>query len=291
MKTPARMERKLLRRGNTRYWAVLLSVLVISGCAFKFVYNQLDWVLPWYVKSFVSLSDEQSRFLKAKISGHLDWHRKTQLTLYADWLKRWQVYVAEGIDRAELEQTNGIMQSLAQDLIEQLLPDITHMLSIAEKTQVEKIVLKLEQDNEEFEQELTELSTEQYRVQQIENTEQYLEYWLGDIEPHQQAEIQQWSRNFIPVTEKTIYYREIWLRQFKAAMMDSSRDEKFSEKMHKLIVSPEQDWDAEYRKILDKNGDITNTMWLNVINNMSAQQKKHAHKKISGWIEQLEDLM
>ena len=34
-------------------------VLVLNGCAVKFVYHQLDWLMPWYLDDYMEIPGNQ----------------------------------------------------------------------------------------------------------------------------------------------------------------------------------------------------------------------------------------
>ena len=47
--------------------ACLLLTLLLGGCSTTFTYNQLDWLIPWYVDDYVDLSRDQKQEFAATL--------------------------------------------------------------------------------------------------------------------------------------------------------------------------------------------------------------------------------
>ena len=66
-----------------KYLLIIITLCFLSGCIVRFVYNQLDWIIPWYIGQMISLSDEQDSALEKSLVSQLKWHRVTQLAEYS----------------------------------------------------------------------------------------------------------------------------------------------------------------------------------------------------------------
>ena len=51
-----------------------------------FVYNRLDFILPWYLDDYVELDRAQETFLDAQLQPFLAWHRSEELPRYTQIL-------------------------------------------------------------------------------------------------------------------------------------------------------------------------------------------------------------
>ena len=62
---------------------ILCSLLVVSACSSTtFVYNRLDFILPWYLDDYAELNGEQEEHLDTLLSPFLSWHRSQELPRY-----------------------------------------------------------------------------------------------------------------------------------------------------------------------------------------------------------------
>lgn len=77
--------------------ALALAVAALAGCsAVRLAYNQADTLLYWRLDGYVDLTAEQVPRVRASLDDYHRWHRRTQLPVYAELLRR---------IRPQLEQT------------------------------------------------------------------------------------------------------------------------------------------------------------------------------------------
>ena len=72
------MKLKSLSNKAVRYGCILISILVLAGCAKKFLYSNLDWVVIEYLDDYVSLDREQEALLEERILLLADWHKEEE---------------------------------------------------------------------------------------------------------------------------------------------------------------------------------------------------------------------
>ena len=65
---------------------VLWLALSAAGCT-KLVYNRLDTLAGWYMEGLVSLDDTQRADLRSWLGQTLQWHRRSELARYAQFLR------------------------------------------------------------------------------------------------------------------------------------------------------------------------------------------------------------
>ena len=57
----------------------------MTGCSSTtFVYNRIDFLLPWYLASYVDLSRDQKQYLDELLIPFFSWHRHEELPRYAE---------------------------------------------------------------------------------------------------------------------------------------------------------------------------------------------------------------
>ena len=66
---------------------ICLAVLMMA-CGPRWVYTNLDWLIPWYVDDYVALDTHQDSELAARLKNQMDWHCRTQMPRYADFLRQ-----------------------------------------------------------------------------------------------------------------------------------------------------------------------------------------------------------
>ena len=63
----------------------LIALIFLTGCSSTtFVYNWIDYLLPWYFASYVDLSRDQKNYLDELLIPFFSWHRHEELPRYAE---------------------------------------------------------------------------------------------------------------------------------------------------------------------------------------------------------------
>ena len=64
---------------------LLFSLVFLVGCSSTtFIYNRIDFLLPWYLESYVDLNQEQRKNLNELLEPFFEWHREEELPKYAE---------------------------------------------------------------------------------------------------------------------------------------------------------------------------------------------------------------
>ena len=88
---------------------LLGGVLFLGACSSTtFVYNRLDFLVPWYVDDYVDLNQQQKQHLDGLLEPFLVWHRARELP---DYLK-----ILDGIeDNLNQPQTPAMVAAVFND--------------------------------------------------------------------------------------------------------------------------------------------------------------------------------
>lgn len=98
---------------------LVLALGALAGCsAVKLAYNQADTLLFWRLDSYVDVSSEQAPRVRASLAEYHHWHRRTQLPVYADLLRRIGPLLAQPITP---EVACGWFDMLRTDVVEPAL--------------------------------------------------------------------------------------------------------------------------------------------------------------------------
>lgn len=65
---------------KTKLLLVIAFSFLLSACSSSFIYNNLDWLLYWYLDDYITLTSEQRSQLDDRVETWQAWHRITQRT-------------------------------------------------------------------------------------------------------------------------------------------------------------------------------------------------------------------
>ena len=79
--------------------SLLILLIFITGCSSTtFVYNRIDFLLPWYLESYVDLDRDQKQDLKELLIPFFKWHREQELPEYANIIGRVEVVINNPVE-------------------------------------------------------------------------------------------------------------------------------------------------------------------------------------------------
>ena len=131
---------------NNRFMTVatiLLAAAISTGCSIRFMYRQLDWLVPWYVYDYVSLESTQRSLLEQRLLRQLEWHCATQLPAYSGWLSGIAVDPVGALSRPALDKHYQQLVQYWRILVGKLSPDIATLLATASDAQIEELMASL----------------------------------------------------------------------------------------------------------------------------------------------------
>jgi hypothetical protein len=135
-----------------RYLLALLAFLALQGCsAIKLGYQQLPTLSYWWLDSTISFNSEQSLRAKEALEQLHRWHRREELTGYADFLQRsaqWSQGTVESTQVCSaLTEVQTRLDRLMREAVRQAAP-VAMMLG---PRQLSHMARQWESKNEEWE--------------------------------------------------------------------------------------------------------------------------------------------
>lgn len=252
-------------------------VWLVSGCSrIQFVYNQLDWVIPVYLESYMELSDAQSTYLKEHVKNFLSWHCSTQLTAYAGLIRDAAGKIQTGhIERAQIEYYNQRIEQFWISIVKQASPAIAEVLSNSSDTQIEELFKDFDKGNREWLDKFREQTAEELRNDYDERMTTELERWFGPLNRIQQQAVAAWSYNFSPLGMEGLATRVQWQSRLRT-LLDQRKDQPyFNAAFDELVVNGKMPHSSAYQKKMDNNREVTIDLLYLIMNNTSETQRQH----------------
>jgi len=163
---------------------IVLFLLLVTGCGTRFYYSQLDWLIPFFLRDYISLNSEQKTILKERLLKQIDWHCKTQLADYSGALRSLSKDISNTdhpIDYDRLNDYYAKFRGFWTELIRQVAPDIAEILRTATDAQIEELFENLDERNDELRAEYIDLPPEERMKEREERMVKGLRKWLSMV--------------------------------------------------------------------------------------------------------------
>lgn len=274
---------KQVRRGFKGWLVLLLCTLVLSGCAVRFFYNQLDWLIPWYLDDYIELQGPQKDLFKSRLDDYLTWHRQSQLPKYADFLESLAVHAEKGLTRTDIADVQTRTQTLAQALVDRLKPDMIELFAMASDEQVKDLFSKFAEDDARYRKEYLEQSLDEQRRQRAKEVRHYVERWTGTLDDKQWKLIKRWSESFDPMGDEIFAVRQVWQAEFHRILQMRHDRPAYDQAFATLLDTPTYGRTAALQQKMDSNEQALIELYLALDASLSSDQRAHMVKKLRSY--------
>ena len=273
----------MTNRGGRAAVMALLCAVLLAGCAVRFVYNQLDWLVPWYLEDYIELDGPQKDLFKKRLDAYLDWHRHQQLPLYANFLNQVADEAEKGLTRDNIATIQARTEQLAQAMIERLKPDMLDLFAMASDEQVRDLFKKFDEDNAQYRRDNIEVSEKEQRRQRQKEIIHYAERWTGDLNNKQRKLIADWSSRFELMGEEIADTRIAWQEEFHRILLLRHDRPAYDKAFSQLLDFPGFGRSPGFQRKLDHNQEILVDLYLALERSLTHSQREHMVNKLRSY--------
>ncbi|WP_104025761.1 DUF6279 family lipoprotein [Vibrio hyugaensis] len=285
------MKFKSLSNKAVRYGFVLISIVLLAGCAKKFLYSNIDWVVIEYLDDYVSLDREQESLLEERILLLADWHKEEELPLYIDHLKQLESLNKDNVTLESLQANRDQMRNHYQRLVSKAAPDLFSLSMQLDTKQESEFVDSVKERYKERDEKYAGKTEQELREIVLENTEEWMEEWLGKLSNQQKVRAKQLSKEVIINSPLWRDYRSSIIQELEYLFENKTNTVVYQQVFMKLLFEPESYYSDQLRDNIDRNIELTDQFTLDISQSMSDKQWRHFHGKIREWRELAEELM
>lgn len=263
---------------------IVISFLAISLTAcmgVKFTYNNLDWVIPWYMDDYLSLSDQQEKSFDDQLEALLLWHRQNELSDYSDHLHQIASDLGnQKINDEKLKSYTEKIRILYWRLIDKSLENGTALISSLSEQQVAYTLESLADNDDDFREYVADMDLKERIKERRKSVTKLFRKWIGRLSKDQKNKIHQWSNE----VETTLEYHVAYVSEsrvfFKQALEERNNQQQTHQSLLKLATHPELLRSKSYNDVIVRNDRRFRELLLNVLQSLSKKQQRKLHKKL-----------
>lgn len=264
-------------------------VLLLAGCSSTtFVYNRLDFILPWYLDRYVDLDRDQSQVFDAQLDQLLNWHRREELPRYVDFL--------DDVDRnlaspMSVEQFQSYTDRAEQAWFRVRDPGLEQLLLLAESLtneQIDDFIAVMNKKQAKYERKYLDRDDEEMREDAVENMEETLEDYLGRLKKPQVARLRAAAQELLRSDEVWLDERSAWTAELASAL---EREDGWQQHVTAIVKDWEANLDPDVEALYDHNTKVVQAAIVDVVNARSDKQNKRLQKKLGELREDLQRLI
>lgn len=254
-----------------------LLAIALSACSNTFVYNQLDWLVPWYVDDYVDMTREQRNTLKSRVNDLLRWHRAEELASYIEILDQIESDLAGPVTGEQVEHWANLTLAAYERLEEKMLPvafELGHSMS---DEQMAEFIEQLRENQQELEEKYLERSDEEYVAESREDFTDNLDDFLGRLGPEQLAVIDDAAISLQRFDSAWLEERALWIDTLAELLQ---RDPGWEQAIRGALAARDENRSEAYRSAYAHNAVIINNAIAEVISLRSEKQDRRLRREI-----------
>jgi len=285
----------VLRR--VRLGFLMLLIVVAAGCSsIRLTYDHGDTLLYWWLNAYVDLDSDQKAWVKQDIDKLFQWHRKTQLNDYAQFLAGAQKQLqADKVTQADLLADYDDVMKRTQALLIRALPDLTDLARSLKPEQIEAMEKKFAKNNDEFRKKNMKGDAAKQQQFRYDKSMEQFELWFGSFSDEQEAQIRKAS-DARPLDNQLWLDERMRRQNAILAAVRKVQSEKLSKEATTAVLrdlindsfGPSQH--AGHEAFFESYKVGTAQLVLTVIKLANAEQKDHAITRMQGWIDDFKGL-
>jgi hypothetical protein len=278
---------EVLFRG-ARVW-VVIALFVVSACSSTtYVYNRLDFLLPWYMDDYVDLDAEQEAYLDELLVPFLAWHRAHELPVYLTALNRIEDSLNQPVTAAVV---GTIVTEFELAWLRLQSEGLERLLDLGASLSDEQIAAFLEalwEQQREFEEEYLERDEEEFFEDNADNTRDTFHDYLGKLSDDQKQWVRDGSRRLLRSDQVWLKERAQWLTELGILL---TREPGWQERVRVAVSAKNNTMTPEYQRIYEHNMDAIYQLAAQVLNARCERQSRHLRGKLADVREDLETLI
>ncbi len=273
--------------------SIIIWLILVVGCGPGFIYPHLDWLIPWYIDDYISLNSDQSSMLKSRLMQRLDWHCRTQLSAYAEYLRD----IAADFDKPSPSITYETLEAHFarllmhwRDLMRQIAPDVADILITATDEQIAELFSNLEKENRELRAEYLDPSANELLETRRKKMVKRLDYWISSLTTEQKQAINDWNLQLQPISEEWLQNRERFQSDLRRLLARRADATDFRENLSEMLIYPERFRYPEYQEKLEYNTAVTLKFIVAIDRLMTIEQRKKLVRRLNDLAEDFDRL-
>jgi hypothetical protein len=273
--------------------ALVIGLILLNACGPKLYYPNLDWLIPWYVDDYISLEPDQSSRLRTQLVRQLDWHCRTQLPEYAEFMRDLRREVDHSDRPVTVERLNAYSMRLIRYwnvLIRQISPDIADIMSTATDEQIDELFANLEKKNHEIEKEFVEPPPQKIIQNRQKRMQKRLNYWLGGLTESQLKAVYSWNLHIEPIAADRVAYRRKIQAVGRHILENRTNPDELETALSGLLANAEEFRTENYQRKIDVNTQRTFELLAYLLETLTPNQRNHLSNRLESLAADLDQL-
>lgn len=270
--------------------AIVFATISLTACSMRVMYNYLDWIIPWYMDDYVTLTDLQDSTFDHTTSQFLRWHRAEELPRYEVFIVSLKDAQTTPMSQRQVLLFFDDIWTLWDALITESMPYLLEMSADLSEKQLQQINDALVSDNRKLQKKHGTRSEIQRRENWRNKMTEAVDDWLGEVTEEQVELIRLWSETRNNTTDDWLEYRDNWRKKFMELLYNQQSID-YIDEMSTFLLHPQKMYSASYQQAVTQNRDHFAQFLADLSMTFIPRQRQHLQDKLTEIVDDIRGLM
>ena len=268
---------------------LVCTLLLLGACSSTtFVYNRLDFLLPWYLDDYAELNRAQDQYLDELLAPFLAWHRAEELPRYIEIIDQIDASLDQPLTADEVALISAEFESAWFRLEGEALDWLLDLGAKLSEEQVAGFMEELWEQQRKYEDKYLDRSEKEFHEDSYESFLDSMQDYLGRLDREQRALLRDASDGLLRSDRAWLQERAAWLEKLGILMQ---REPGWQQRVREAIAARSENTSPEYRRIYTHNLALIHATVATLLNSRSDKQDRRLRKALSDLREDLETLI
>ena len=275
----------------TRIVAVVALVALLPGCTMvRIAYNNAEPLVRYTAHDYFDLDEAQIEQFRKRLLQFHDWHRTTELPVYAELLRMAVKKAANGVSREEVRWAAEALRSRYHLLVARAIDDAAPILVTLSLPQIAELEKRLAKANAKHASEfLPKDQRKRHRAQLKRMLERFRE-WTGTLTDAQETRIERFVQAHARTTAMRFDNRLRWQREAVALIRRERSPEALAPRLADIFTRPAAHRTPEFAAAFERWEAHFIDLVLEFEPTLSAEQRAHVLRRMERYAEDFEAL-
>ena len=271
--------------------AVVASAALLGGCAMvRIVYNNAEPLVRYTAHDYFDLDERQSEQFRKRLLQFHDWHRTTELPVYAELFRTAVKKAVNGFSREEVSWAAEALRARYHMLVTRAVEDAAPILVTLSPPQIAELERRLAKANAKYAREfLPEDERRRHRAQLKRMLDRFSE-WTGTLTDAQEARIERFVQAHARTTAMRFDNRRRWQREAVALIRQQRSPEALAPRLGDIFTHPAAHRTPEFTAALERWEAQFTDLILDLEPTLSAEQRALVLRRMERYAEDFEAL-
>ena len=266
----------------------LIIVLLLVGCSTTtFIYNRIDFLLPWYLGNYVELTRSQKQYLDELLIPFFSWHRSEELPKYLEIINSTENILVGEIKPESIATISSNVEKSWFRLEREVLVWMVPLASDLNDEQIQSFLQVMQKKAIEYENKYLGRSDNDYRQDIYEKIRDNLQRFMGELSQQQLSIVRAYSEDMHRVDGVWFQNRNTLLISLASIL---ERDSGWEVRLSR-INQRDDAVSQSYRETYAHNLDVIYHLLAEVLNTRSEKQDQRLRRQLSKYRTDIETLI